>query len=75
MTHIRTLLEHEQRVVKELSELAENINKLSAFLENKDSKNTCSDKEFDRLTRQETAMKSYAAILHERVVAFVEERT
>lgn len=65
------LAPHQLRVVEELHELFERVEKLAAFIDSEDSVFRSLDyAEQVRLVRQGRAMTEYAQILVERIAAF-----
>jgi hypothetical protein len=65
-----TLQPHQQRVVAEQQELAERIEKLTAFIAAPRFPEIVPRAEQERLRRQRAAMEAYDAVLLERIAAF-----
>ena len=61
---------YQKRVIEEKSDLDGKIKRLNAFINDLNKFNGLPGDERVRLTRQETAMREYSAILGERIAAF-----
>lgn len=61
---------YKERVKKEYRELMNKVSKLSSFLSRDSVSDTVGEKQYELLTKQLTAMKSYADILAERLKDF-----